>query len=712
MQEWTLRDLFLVLRHRWRRVAVVFVLLSALGFLRLFLATPIYQAEGKVLFSLSSFPSIGIADNTYISSALIGAEFANRQERLTSLDFLLRVVQALPESIQVRLVQNDTLSPEKVARAIRSDLGITTSREGSVYTLRFVHPDPGVAAAVVNTIMQTFVAEDLRLRRQDVAQSLQYVEEQLARYKAELQDAENRLLAFRKAYGGITLSSLSENLLNELSQVDTRLQDLRARQQELQNRLSSLLSISTDTLGLAASSELQELQKRLVDAEVTYQNLLAQGLPPDQPRMLDLQSEISRLRKTVQEKLLATLHRPDALSLADTLRSAVFWLDVESRVLAGQIAWWEARRREVLQRIATLPELEQEYLQLLRDREIAEKIFRMLTEKREELRVALESRTSPLQILELARTPTTPIRPKRVLEGGLTLLLALFAAVGFALLQEWNRPTLHHLEDLSSLTPAPILTVIPHRPRFSRLPPHHRLFTALPEDDAFREAFLKLYTALFPGFESGQILLWTSATAHEGKSLVLANTALAFREMGHRVAVVEADLRRPHVHLYFDLPQQPGLAEYLLGKSPLQEILNHLDGLTIVPSGDLPPSPTPLLRSPRMEALLRHLRTHHDVVLIDTPPMGLTSDAGLLSSLVEGVILVVRVRVTPLRLLSHVIASLPEGKLRGVVVNGADPAETYGYDGYYGYYRYGTPNGARGISGLLSRLRNRLFPPA
>ncbi len=710
MQEWNIGDILTVARHRWRVVVGTFVLLSAVGFLRLSLATPVYRAEGKVLFSLSGSLSLPLGDNPIAPSAFIGAEFANRQERLTSLDFLTRVGERLPDSIRVRL-GSDSLPPDRLARILQGRLRVTGSREGSVYTIRFTHTDPVVAAAVINTLMETFVDEDLRIRRRDVAQSLEYVEAQLEKYAQKLEEAENRLLAFRQRHGGIALSDLSTKLFEDLSRADEALQELQARQNALRRRIRALRETpaSSDTQALALSPRLRQLQDRLVELEVNLRTLQAQGLDTTHPRMKRLLQEIQRLRATLGEELRASLFRPDALSLMDSLRSALFWADVESRVLSGQIAFWVSRRDSIMKHLQDLPALEQDYLRLLRDREITEKIYRMLTEKREELRIALESRTSPLQILEYARVPTAPIRPRKALEGALTLILAFFAGLGVALLREWSRPTVHHLEEITALTPAPILAVIPRKKHLDRLPPYRRRLDTLSEPDAFQEAFFKLYTSLQPDLRHADILLMTSATAHEGKSLVLTNTALTFTRMGHRVCVVEADLRRPHVHLYFDFPQEPGLREYLEERASLDDVLlPHPSGVMVVPSGSLPPSPAPLLRSPRLAELLRELKGRCDLILVDSPPVGLTSDAALLYPYVDGVVLLVRMGVTPLRLLQHVLSTLPGDKLRGVVVNDADPAGVYGYDGYDGYYGGYPSNGARGWPRFLSCLRRRI----
>jgi len=181
-------------------------------------------------------------------------------------------------------------------------------------------------------------------------------------------------------------------------------------------------------------------------------------------------------------------------------------------------------------------------------------------------------------------------------------------------------------------------------------------------------------------------LLVTSGLAREGKTITAANLALAFSQISGSVLLIDGDLRRPSCHRLFGLRSTPGLAELLAGQSTLDEVLHPVDGqtLTVLPAGALPPNPTELLGSSEMRFLLAELAGRFDHVVIDSPAAFDVADAVVLSTLVEGVLVVVRRGRTRRRLLQRLRARLvfARAPLVGVVLNGGDDRDQ-ATNGYY-----------------------------
>lgn len=177
-------------------------------------------------------------------------------------------------------------------------------------------------------------------------------------------------------------------------------------------------------------------------------------------------------------------------------------------------------------------------------------------------------------------------------------------------------------------------------------------------------------------------ILVTSPGRAEGKTLTATNLALTMAQQSKgRVVLVDADLRKADVHEFLGLPQSRGLSEVLTGDATLPEVIVEIAGLDVlfVPGGRRPPRPAELLGSAAMRAVLGELRTRFDRVVIDTPPIGAVSDAGILTPLVDGVLVVVRAGRTTTQALDRVIQELDERRLIGLVLN--DIAEA---DGAYG----------------------------
>lgn len=184
-------------------------------------------------------------------------------------------------------------------------------------------------------------------------------------------------------------------------------------------------------------------------------------------------------------------------------------------------------------------------------------------------------------------------------------------------------------------------------------------------------------------------LLVTSAGPSEGKSTTAANLAITFAQAEQRVIVVDADLRRPYLHRVFQLSNLVGLTNVMLGSTELQAALlpTAMPGLSVLPTGPIPPNPAEMLGAPRMGELLDKLNQQADMVIIDTPPILAVTDAAVLSPLVDGVILVAAAGQVNREMAQRAKSQLDAVKARvlGVVLNGIEDEAS----GYYSYYYYG-----------------------
>ena len=292
-------------------------------------------------------------------------------------------------------------------------------------------------------------------------------------------------------------------------------------------------------------------------------------------------------------------------------------------------------------------------------------------------------------VLNVVSGPTlnpVPVSPRKTLNIGLGVLLGLALGLAAAILREVLDNTVRSPQVLRTMSEAPVLGVIA-ADRGSKKSPlivdnHARSVRA----EAFRQ--LRTNLQFIDAARPVGVLVVTSSIANEGKSTTAINLAVSFSDSGRRVLLIEADLRRPRVAEYLDLEGAVGLTNVLVGQAAIDDVLQPWGrgGLTVLPSGTIPPNPSELMGSPLMAELIIQLRKSFDMIIIDTPPVLPVTDAAVASRLVDGVVVVVRYGKTTRNQVSTALRSLTavDARVLGTVltmspVKGAEAYSAYGY---------------------------------
>ncbi len=292
-------------------------------------------------------------------------------------------------------------------------------------------------------------------------------------------------------------------------------------------------------------------------------------------------------------------------------------------------------------------------------------------------------------VLNVVSGPTlnpVPVSPRKTLNIGLGIILGLALGLAAAILREVLDNTVRSPQTLRTLTDAPVLGVIA-ADRGSKKSPlivdnHARSVRA----EAFRQ--LRTNLQFIDAARPVGVLVVTSSIANEGKSTTAINLAVSFSDSGRRVLLIEADLRRPRVAEYLGLEGAVGLTNVLVGQAAIDDVLQPWGrgGLTVLPSGTIPPNPSELMGSPLMAELIVQLRKSFDMIIIDTPPLLPVTDAAVASRLADGVVVVVRYGKTSRNQVSTALRSLAavDARVLGTVltmspVKGAEAYSAYGY---------------------------------
>ena len=312
----------------------------------------------------------------------------------------------------------------------------------------------------------------------------------------------------------------------------------------------------------------------------------------------------------------------------------------------------------------------------------------------ETLRLSKAQSTPTVMQVETAAKPTTPISPKPVQSALLAAAIGLLATAGFIFLVEFLDDTLKTPDDIKDVLETPVIGFIgelKHNPKQDE--ESLGVFVAKNPRSPVAEAFRSLRTNLEYSSvdDPARTLLVTSSGESEGKSTVAANLAIVEAQSGKKVIIIDADMRRPKVHVQFNKSNRKGLSDVVTGKLRIEDVVKTFDqveNLSIITCGTIPPNPSELLGSDRMSQTLKELEEQFDLIIIDTPPM-IVSDAQILSGKVDGVIFVVIPGQT------RAIAALrPIEELRrigshvmGIVANKIPRNRDY----YYGGYNYYSP---------------------
>jgi polysaccharide biosynthesis transport protein len=306
----------------------------------------------------------------------------------------------------------------------------------------------------------------------------------------------------------------------------------------------------------------------------------------------------------------------------------------------------------------------------------------------------LTDRPGRVSIVEAAIPPEDPVSPRPLLNAALGAMLALMLAGGLALLIEYLDDTIKTSEQSHELTGVPTLGRIE---RFEGVKnTRDQLQAATRPRSTVAEAYRAARTNLTYAIDLGRdrrMVLVTSPGPGEGKTTTTANLAVVFGLAGHRVCIVDTDLRRPTMHRVLGLENGEGLTSLLLAREPdidhavQRTIYTNVSALT---AGPLPPNPSELLGSARMQEVLERLRGRFDVILLDSPPALVVTDASVLSTLVDGLVIVARAGKTRRGALRATVEELAQSgrPLAGVILNRVAGRES----GYY-YYAYGRSYG-------------------
>ncbi|HEX2928409.1 MAG TPA: polysaccharide biosynthesis tyrosine autokinase, partial [Candidatus Binatia bacterium] len=413
------------------------------------------------------------------------------------------------------------------------------------------------------------------------------------------------------------------------------------------------------------------------------------------PRLAQAQAQADEAKQKLAQQIK---------SVVEGINSAYYASAAKEKQLRGQM---DKQKTDAL----ALKDASVEYAILSREADTNSQLYDSVLERMKEIGIASEIPSSNVSILDNAEIPSMPSQPQKKLILMIAAVLGLMGGLAWALLSEHLDNTLRTPEDVERYLNLPNLVVVPD---FFSVPKNGHSWklpfmkraqvadsklcvpgkSAVPANLRFTvitEAYRKLRASILFSRPDGppKTILFTSSMSGEGKTISVANTAIMFAHLGYNCLVIDADLRRPSCHRALRVANDRGLTDFLTGHETLQPVIQptSVGNLSILNCGSSAPNPTELIASQKMRQALNDLRERYDFIFIDSPPVMPVSDSIILSTMVDGVIFVVRGQETPKHLVKSSIAQLKNNrsKMLGVLLNRVD-LRSAEYEDYYQYY--------------------------
>lgn len=712
-----------VRKRKWAIMAFALVVTLLAG-VTAFVMTPIYEAKTTLLIETSKQKVVGIED-VYSGMGASREYFQTQVEIIKSRDVALKAI------VKLRLYDDlafDPRAPKKGIAAFKEQIGFSTAKVTTEWTedalaeavlpalmgglsiepirlsqlvvIRFQSSDPVLASRVTNAIANTYIENDLDARFQMTRTASVWLQERLSGLKDKLNQSEQALQRYRESQGLVSGRENASNGTGQLmDQLQTRLIEARTRRAEVEATYKIVKDASN--AGDLASQPAVLVSAQVADAKrqtseaVRKLAEVSQRYGKEHPKYLQAESESKAAAENLKRQIELVVGGIN--NEYERARSTEKMLETSLASARGAV-------QSVNRKGFELGVYEREV-------ESNKQMYDMFINRSKETNVGADLQNTVARVVDAAAIPTQPIKPKKSLIVAVALVMGLLVGVMLALLLDLLDNTLKTSEDVEAHLKQPLLTIMPMLDKKEAdRKVSGRLILDAPSS-LYSEAIRTARTGVLLSSVdvTSRSILVTSSVPGEGKTTFSSNLAMA-HAMTKKTLLLDADMRRPSIAKCFGLdPNSPGLSELVAGTAKFNECLQSIEGtkLMVMTSGVIPPNPLELLHSDRFAQALEALGKNFDIVIIDSPPVELVSDAAVIASRTSDVIFVTKAQSTPYPLARKALQRLrrADGHIIGVVLNALDlnKAEKYhgDYSGYgkHGYGNYGSTYGGTYGSG-------------
>ncbi|MBV8810935.1 MAG: polysaccharide biosynthesis tyrosine autokinase [Acidobacteriaceae bacterium] len=706
----TLSDYWRILmKRKWAILACALVTVTLAGLISLRI-TPVYEAMARVSIAGQTPYFLNFPDKSQAPESGNDQFSIDTQVKILESNTLALLVirnlgldkrpefagpTATPDKPGVisKLTPQDMSRDEHLMQTFHDNLRVQQVPDTSIIEIKYSSPDASLAADVANATAQTFIEQNIKARYDSTMQAADWLSKQLADLQIKVEASQAKLVEYQKEHGIIGADDKQNLTVEKLEGLGKELTQAQGERIQKQSLYETAKSGNGETVSavlqdpVLSSLRQQETELEAEDAQLSIQ------FGSSYPKVQEVRGRLKLIKQAYNKALQNGIQRVQNDYEADLKREQML-----QRALDDQTALADQLNVSAI-----------EYKLLKQEADSNRQMYDGLLEKLKEASLAAGLNSSNIRIVDNARVPLAPARPNIPRNLEYALMLGLVGGIAMAFALESIDKTVRRPEQVESISGLPMLAMIPWK---GDLQPHGpRKATALlkpsqPERPAslisyfqpqseIAEAYRALRTSILLSSAGGppRTMVITSPIPQDGKTMVSINTAIVLAQQGRKVLLVDADLRRPSLHLAFGLRPQVGLSNILSGgvDTGAATFSTRQRNLFVLAAGTRPPQPSELLSSALMQQLLSQWREEYDHVIIDSPPVLSVTDAVLLSVLTDAVLLVVRSAQTTTGAMRRARDLLLHLKcnLLGVVFNAADVSSLSDYysgsryDAYY-----------------------------
>jgi capsular exopolysaccharide synthesis family protein len=697
--------------YKRRHIAIAVFLLILVGTaVYTFTATPVYEARSELLIEAEN-PNV-VSFKEVIDQEKATNDYYQTQYRILQSRSLARRVltqqnlwdtfapSKAPQKFSIRgaimrsaasvvhLVKpaphrephdDETADQSQAIDAFMTNLTVTPIRSSRLVDIRYASASPDLSAQIANALAHSYIEQSLEFKFTSSKEASDWLSQQLDGQRKKVENSETALLQYREKNDALSLEERQNIVVQKLADLNaavTRAKTERIQKETAYQQVAAVRNDrqAVDTIPIILSNQFIQQQKTELASLIRQQAQLSEKLGPNHPEMAKMRLAIETAQARIDAEVAKSIQ-----ALKNDADAAKAQEDSLVRALDQQ-------KHDALE----LTQKGIAYGSLERDASSNRQIFDALMQRTKETGISEELKTSNIRIVDAAEVPRSPISPNTMANLFLALVGGLTLAMCSAFFVDYLDNRITSPAQIRTHLGLPFFGMIPAIKPSEDGSPMTPLLTEGVEA-GFAEAFRGVRTSvLFSAVaEGGRSLAVTSTGPGEGKTLCACNLALALAQTGQRVLLIDGDMRRPRVHEVFNLPQEPGLSNVLVGEAKVSEATRQAasGGLWVMPAGHTPPNPAELLGSARFEQFIENLTKHFSWVVIDTPPVMPVTDAPIVAHIASATIFVVGAEMTSHRVARTAVEQLAEanGRLIGAILNRVD-LDNNGY--YYSqYYR-------------------------